>query len=301
MRGPAALLVRLVLWAVPAVLLVYAGTLAMRPTSVDEHYVKLSSGETVNGLLIGSSRMSQGVDPERVFANTGFEGSVLNFAFTNVTSPYGEVYNRAILKRARGVHNGVFVLEVNPWIFARDRRETVPRETGRTLDGLVQLSGHPNLDYLVRKTKRQWYQACTGPEHPLYPEASGWLHVDLDWSGLDMDSTRHAKLERYRVLEPHYVLDSTRLRSFEVLVSELRKRGQVVGLELPVSSGMAEIEQRVFPAFESWISDLQGQLPIVRLRDSVAYVTHDGNHLMRASAEELSAWLNRTGLLLNAE
>lgn len=288
---------RLATWAVPMILITYVLWGVMEPTSVDEHYAKLSATSELNGLLVGSSRMSQGVVPSRAFAGSQHDKRVLNFAFTNQTSPYGEVYNQAILDRSSEMSDAMFVLEINPWIFARDKHESEPRERGRILDGLVQIQGHPNMDYAVRKMSRQWYEAALGPEHPLYVEEDGWLHVELDWSKMDMDSCRIEKLKRYQKLKGHYALDSVRLSAFFGLVDSLKMRGKVVGLELPVSRAMAELEAEVFPEFESWVQKIAADLRVVRLRDSLHYETHDGNHLLPASARALSDWLANSGAL----
>ena len=191
----------------------------------------------------------------------------------------------------------MFVVEVNPWTFARDKREPSPRETGKILDGLYQTQGHPNLDYALRKMSRQWYHAALGPEHPLYVERDGWLHVELDWNTMDMDSCRTAKFERYQKLEGHYTLDTTRLAAFFKLVDQLRSQGYVVGLELPVSAPMSELEDSVFPDFASWVDEIGKKIPVIRMRDSLHYETHDGNHLLPASARALSDWLANSGTL----
>lgn len=287
--------VRLVLFLIPGLALVWVLMSTVDPSNVDEHYPKLCAGE-VQGLFIGSSRMSQALNPEAVGKGTKWEGALLNFAFTNATSPYGALYSESVLRRAEDIEDGLFILEINPWILSRDSREEEPREKGKTLDDLWSVSGHPNISYLLGKSKKQLWQLWTQEQGRLEISRDGWLKVAMELDSLDLPQRYQEKLEAYRDILPHYRGSSDRIQAFHELVEALKKKGEVVIVRIPVSEEMVALEKEL--ALETTLASDLEWLASERVLDftndpeAAALVTHDGNHLHYSSALRFSQLVN---------
>lgn len=255
----------------------------------DGAYMKVASPRA-QSLIIGTSRAGQGLQP-------GFFGKeMFNFGFSIIDSPYGATYHRAIRRKLKKGGDAAFIVEVNP-VALSDYEKTEPREDKATLGRIFMVSGHPNLNYLLRCHEGpMWKLALPSepPEIPFVVHRDGWTELRDPRVPLQPEDRIAGTSEYYRKIFNRARPSSDRLAWLEKTVRMLSGRGRALLVRLPVGEEMRAMETEYWPEFDAAIGE-------VAERTGVEYVnlialsrddwTVDGSHLNREAGARISALL----------
>jgi hypothetical protein len=280
-------------------LICFLGLLALGPVllsgRVDAFYARFT-GPPAGSLILGTSRAAQGIRPEVLTAQLGaaFEGPLLNYAFTLTHSPYGPAYLRSIGRKLRpDVHNGLFILAVDPWSLSLTGPEGQFPEDNSFIGQLPQVSQNPNLPYLTRYQTKPLYRLlldyATATER-LHPD--GWLEVRIATDSATVRTRTSRKVLDYRNLLATQHLSAGRLGALRQTIMLLRQHGRVCLVRLPVGAPLFKLEQEYQPGFDQLMRQLALAQAVPYLNYSTQpYATTDGNHLQRDAAAAFSRQL----------
>jgi hypothetical protein len=261
---------------------VVGSVMSVPKNRVDEFYARFTTPKA-NSLVIGSSRAAQG------FVTEEWPRPITNFAFSLANSPYGEVYNRAILEKLEMSALGEVIIEVNPLTFSFDTVQNPMQEgerfteKGKHLDRMHFFNNDPNLEYL--------FTSFDGPLIKLWAEPSkynlhedGWLEVGGD-ADVDLES-RQGTIDKgksnYEKVFQTKRLSQVRINAFKELLTTLRANKNVYLVRFPVSAEMLEMEQNFCPEFDSLMETTASAAGIDYLNYSMVspvYITNDLHHL----------------------
>lgn len=295
----------------PTILLLKAGGLAVfaliavgaflqygLTPSFDSYYYRFTQTTPPSSLLLGSSRVAQGLQPasfERVWQQAGKDLSLLNYAFTLGHSPFGEGYLNSI-KRKLGDNpeKGVFILGVDPWMVSLEQGERMDslRETALCVNQMEYVNFNPNFEYAFKFLSSPWYQNWVDTElRKGILHRDGWLEISVDMAPDKQHARHQAKLAGYQEKALSWTLSDMRMTYLKETIAYLLDRGKVMLVRLPVSQEMEAIERQVAPNFEQSMQSLASTFDIPYLSywaQSERFEYTDGNHLWKESGQKLS-------------
>ena len=265
--------------------------------SSDPFYRRFTT-PTQHSMILGTSRAAQGIRPaefDDLLGHFNFAGPLYNFSFTNLHSPYGAAYLRAIRKKlSPDTRNGIFILVVDPWSISSIEQLPAPRESASFIGRLKCYSCQPNLEYLIHYFQNRYiailFNLVRTPSMAVQPD--GWLKVNIP---MDEVSIRHRTLQKLEDYEhrqlPRYQPSAERLMSLHQTIEFLEAYGQVVLVRLPVPTVMLDLENRLMPDFDEKIEKTARQynLPYYNyVEENHRYIFTDGNHLSPDAAARFS-------------
>ena len=262
---------------------------------VDAFYGRFTS-PPAGSLILGTSRAAQGIQPAVLAARLGggFDGPLLNYAFTLTHSPYGPAYLASIRRKLRPeVKNGLFILAVDPWSLSLTGPEGAFPEDQSFIGQLQQVSQNPNLPYLTRYQTKPLYRLpldyATATER-LHPD--GWLEVRIGTDSAQVRARTIRKLQDYRRLAASQHLSAGRLQALRQTIAFLKPHGRVVLVRLPIGPALLALENTYQPSFDQQMRRLAADFSLPYLDYSARpYATTDGNHLQRPASQAFSEQL----------
>ncbi len=273
----------------------------MADGSTDSFYLKLTTPKQ-KSLIIGSSRAAQGLQPEII--NEVIEGKELyNFAFSRVHTPYGEPYFKSVQKKVQpNVEDGLFVLEVNPWVVSEKENEQeieIFYESRGFLGKVNNVDLNPNFEYLIESFGKRYIDIISNKfvasdKINVIVQSDGWCKVSLP-DAYDQKKVKKSTLERYQLIQQEYKgVSDKRMKSLIEIVNYLKAHGTVILIRLPVCDDMLEIENKLIPDFDGLMSQVAKKMNIkyintMPLREQ--YLYSDGHHLETNSSMEFSKYL----------
>lgn len=279
----------------------------------DPYYLKFT-GNPPSSLVIGTSRASQAIVPERfaaLFHEQNFEGPMMNFSFTALSSPYGEVYLRAIQKKINPqTKNGLFIVAVDPYSLAEAVPDAVGKkpalpETKGALYHTRTFNSTPNYEYLLRNYNHGWgylwFQHIDLFHNETVLQPDGWLRIDVPMDSVSIAKRSKGKIENHRKSIGMYTLSPMRLQYLEETIRFLQQHGEVYLLRLPVSSVIYDIEKDILPGFEEAVQEIAAKtsVPYRNMNDQWQLFQYkDGHHMGKESAlacsDSLVNWIRLT-------
>jgi hypothetical protein len=279
---------------------VHAGVGFWAGGHTDAYYLRFAT-PAQRSLILGTSRAAQGLVPAVLNAElerAGYAGPMFNFAFTNMHSPYGPAYRRAVQhKLDPNTKNGLFLLSVDPWsLSAKEENAGNPalfRESELPISTLDCFTCAPNWQYLRQHYSKAWgsilLQPWLTPE--LFLHRDGWLEVTVPMAGQDVARRTQEKITQYQQLTNAYVPSPLRKDALLALIQWLQKHGEVVLVRLPVGQELLAIEQAYWPGFTTELQAIAQKQGVAYHDLTTAFPTlqfTDGNHLYQASAKKVS-------------
>lgn len=275
---------------------------------MDDAYLRFT-GERRASMILGTSRAAQGLRPDVIdqfLGESDGHGSLFNFAFTIVHSPYGPSYVQAVEgKLDKRTTNGVFLLAIDPWSlcdrFDKQGHLLPMQETKHDLINQWTYSGTPNYEYLIRHTPSGWGSLIGGPLHRSNEFAllheDGWLEIQIPMDSAAVRERSTKKLEYFRTVQlPRNRPSEHRIQALERMIDLLRQHGRVYLLRMPVSDPVLAVEEQVWPGFDQRIQGIAAThaVPYWNLMpERSSYTYTDGNHIDRVSSKELSTEVGR--------
>jgi hypothetical protein len=203
-------------------------------------------------IVTGSSRALLGINPDIVDPHGTFAKPFLNFAFTQKTSPYGEVYYDAIRKKIdRSVTNGLFILEVNPLAIYSYTEDQAEEEL--ILGRMHFFSLDPNLEYpLINGEKPAYMFYFVRPKvfDGVTMHTNGWNESNAPIDSVYKIGKIKEQYDAHADLFSRARDSSYRLEWLRKTITALDAYGTVVLVRVPVSPQMASLENQYYPAFD---------------------------------------------------
>lgn len=268
-----------------------------------DYAYKRFTSEKQASLIIGTSRATQGIQPQvvnRFLSNKQFDLPIYNFSFTIGDSPFGEVYFNAIKKKLKkNKNNSLFIIAVDPWSLSLIDEEIykgIPsREDDNCLNMIRFISIKPNFEYLFRYfhptiDPSWWSVFVSSPVGHLHDD--GWYEVNYKMDAVAVKKNIREKLtvySQYKVLK-----SDERLNSLIKILTYLKKYGSVYMCRIPVDEEMFLLEDKVWKDFDVDMSSIANRhsVPYFTFRsDHARFKTIDGNHLYKDDGKIFTAEL----------
>jgi len=259
----------------------------------DAFYLKFTS-PTQSNLILGTSKAAQGIQPRLLEEASG--KPFLNYAFTEIHSPYGPSYLRSIEKKLdKEERSGIFILSIDPWSISAASDDpndsTQFRELGLAVDNTDFVNLSPNFPYLIENLSGEYYTILTQRNPEFYLHYDGWLEVKLIRTLSEVAQRRKEKLAYHQKNSlPYYKFSSLRFKYLQKTINFLQAHGEVYLIRLPIHPQMMELEKEMMSDFQVkvdlLISEVDGYLDLTEFNADYSYI--DGTHLDVSSSTKLS-------------
>jgi hypothetical protein len=280
-------------------LLIHAAMIPLVDGNTMIYFYKCSSEKQEN-LIIGTSRASQAIMPSVIKDSLGID--MLNFAFNGTTSPYGQVYARAIEEKLKAnTTGGTFIVCVDPWSLRimKDSitgEEEFPEEKN-ILNKLHWFNGYPNIEFILKDYNQGWGNIAYTQwrkNSSVNGHEDGWIEVTREINADDIAKRTIGKANGFRNSLGDSEIAQYRINEMKLLIEKLSNKGDVFLVRLPVSETIFEIEEEFYPAFDSLISSLSATynapyFSMQALHDEVVF--NDGHHINRSYAPKCTAMI----------
>lgn len=273
---------------------------SMADGTTDAFYEKLSSPKQ-SSLIVGSSRVSQGVHPNIIDSILGTKG-LYNYGFTITSSPYGKAYYNSISGKLDGKSkNGNFIIAVTPWSLSEykynHKKDGKYLEEGDFISKTSFVNMNPNIEYLlesfnskneaiIRNKKRK------GLYQTFFVHENGWLEVTIESDMISNSLRTKNKIETYKKKVIKYKgFSEYRFGYLKKTIELFKEHGQVYLVRIPVVDAMLEIENELVPNFDDIMNETSKEygIPYINMmpfNDQYNYT--DGNHLTVSSGKKFS-------------
>ena len=263
-------------------------------------YFHKCSSEKQESLIIGTSRASQAIMPSVIKDSLGID--MFNFAFNGTTSPYGQVYTRAIEEKLKAnTTEGTFIVCVDPWSLRimKDSitgEEEFPEEKN-ILNKLHWFNGYPNVEFILKDYNQGWGNIAFTQwrkNSSVYGHHDGWIEVTREINADDIAKRTIGKANGFRNSLRDSEIAQYRINEMKLLIEKLSNKGDVFLVRLPVSETIFEIEEEFYPAFDSLITSLSTKFnapyfSMQPLHEEVVF--NDGHHINRSYAPKCTAMI----------
>jgi hypothetical protein len=275
------------------------------PQLVDRSYLKVTTPKATS-LILGTSRAAQGFFPQTINEKVGktFEGYIINHGFTLGLSPYGPSYERFIKQKIiSGTKNGIYILEVDPYAFATPVQNvnddtTYFFENLSFIGNISSSSTNPNLEYLSSYYSERhfavehWYNTLMDNKRAVLDNnIYGSMNVTVKKDAFSQSDRMEKRLSIYKRDAENVKFSPKRYEAFKRTIKYLQSRGTVYLVRVPVSEQMKEMEEFAFGQFDAKMQDAAKEFNCMYfnyINECKNYITTDGSHLQKESAQKLT-------------
>lgn len=280
--------------------------LYMADGSTDAFYKKFTSDKQ-NSLIIGSSRAAQGLQPS--FINKILKrNDIYNYAFTLIHTPFGEPYYRSVKSKLKTeVVDGIFILEVSPWILSElkdfSKLPNKKREYNTFIDKTRFVNIHPNPEYLIESFKDRYLKIITNKYRKsdyqtFFVHDDGWLEVKIVSDLFSVEQRTSNKIKKYRKdMLSYKALTDYRFQYLSQMINLLKDKGEVVMVRIPIDNKMLAIENELSPNFNKTMKEFSEKNNVPYINATLKnkdYNYTDGNHLNIESGKRFSIYIANT-------
>lgn len=274
----------------------------MADGTTDEYYLRFTTGKQ-RSMILGGSRAAQGLHPSvfnGIDAPSEFEGPIYNFSFTIAHSPYGPTYQHAIKEKLDATaKNGLFILQVDPWLLSDPKDSASGTEAERALGEQLTWNVRPNYEYLTRYWDRGWGALGHWPQRDadttseVLADGRLRLHVPMDTATVRRRTENKIRTYREEYL-PGRSLSPERMDHLGRTIRLLRQHGRVALVRLPVCKAIADMEDSFAPDLNASMAEMAVNTGASYIRlDTMAATFTDGNHLDEVSGLRVTEALRK--------
>ncbi|WP_303317693.1 hypothetical protein Q4Q34_17410 [Flavivirga abyssicola] len=258
--------------------------------NVDYFYEKFTTPK-VKSMIIGDSRSFQGVQPSIInqyFHNSKKYGlPILNYSFTGSQAISGPLYTESILKKLdKKTTNGLFIISITPDFltskvgFRNDLGEF--REANQPPHNMDIVDVNPNYEYLLKNIAYFHFKALFRKNSKTHKD--GWLEEsNLPTDTLVFNTWRKHQIDLFLEDRNMYKISDFRVNSFNVLIKELKKYGEVYLIRMPISKEFLTLENSYYPKLSTIVDSIAkiNEIPFFNFNnsDKLQYKTYDGHHI----------------------
>jgi len=250
----------------------------------DYFYVKFTTPKQ-HSMILGDSRSMQGILPAILNQNldSRFEKPIYNYSFTLGQIAYGPAYLKSIERKLDpNTKNGIFILNVSPWILAE--REMDDPKNGRFFEtdmpphNMECVDRNPNLEYVYRNFRYFHFKAIF--RRITKTHRDGWLEQQLPNDKLILKKWKAGLLQDFKYKADRWNTSKYRMASLDSTVAFLSRYGKVYLVRMPVDAEVLAIENRFWPDFDPQIEMVANKHRAAYFRFGAGnFGTYDGNHL----------------------
>lgn len=272
----------------------------------DSYYLRFTNGQH-RSMILGTSRAAQGLNPAVIDSILGNYSPIGNFAFANVSSPYGQVYFEAIRKKIDTTatdKKNIFILAVSPWsISTLDKSDDISKFRERNLFltkiKSINKKGKPNFEYLMKEYAQSWGKILYNPvDNQAFLHDNGWLEISVSMNRSEVQKRTSEKVIAYHTNATVYQYSPNRMNYLKQTILFLKKYGSVHLVRLPISEPMGAVESKYMPEFDTKMNLLSQEHNLKYWSfapQNANYDYTDGNHLYYKSSlkvsEVLAKWI----------
>lgn len=281
------------------ILISVLGVFSLADGSTDAMYLRFTTPKQ-KSMVVGASRAAQGIQPNKVNHILN-RNDLYNYAFQGPSSPYGEIYLASVKRKLDTTStNGLFVLEVNPWVIGLNKRNTgeeyLTEEDG-FLFNTKYVNLNPNIEYLIESLDKKNAHIIRnryrkGEDLTYFIENDGWLHVTLKSDSISKINRTVAKIKQYKdKLLGYHGVSAYRKTSLLKTIQFLQLYGEVYLVRMPISEEVLKIENEILPNFNKLMTtiSINNELNYINMMPHrMDYEFTDGNHLDANSSLKFS-------------
>ena len=208
---------------------------------------------------------------------------IFNFAFSNLQSPYGEIYFESIKNKLDHSSNkGIFIIAVHPMNISS--RYEVPRDENSFLKD-VPVDKSLNIAYLLKYYKKKYYHIFLKNEH-LFLQDDGHVNVTISMDSLIVNKRTEKTVKNYSEDMGHWKFSKERLGFLSNTIAHLKNHGEVYLIRMPSNEELFFIENAIVPDFDMKMKKLSTQHNIDYIsfvNKSKEFIYTDGFHLHKDS------------------
>tara|TARA_Y100000768_G_C23969769_1_gene679924 strand:- start:564 stop:1451 length:888 start_codon:yes stop_codon:yes gene_type:complete len=257
----------------------------------DVYYLKIASPKQ-SSLILGDSRAAQGIVPH-IMNDILDRNDIFNFAFSNLQSPYGEIYFESIKNKLDHSSNeGIFIIAVSPMNISS--RYEVPRDENSFLKD-VPVDKSLNLAYLLKYYKKKYYHIFLKDKH-LFLQNDGHVNVTISMDSLIVNKRTENMIKSQSKNMGQWKFSQERLGFLSNTIAHLKNHGEVYLIRMPSNEELFFIENAVVPDFDmkmKKLSTLHNIDYISFVNKSKEFIYTDGFHLHKDSAIKFSKILSK--------
>lgn len=250
----------------------------------DYFYVKFTTPKQ-HSMILGDSRSMQGILPSIVNRNLDnqFEKPVYNYSFTLGQIAYGPAYLESIKRKLDpNTRNGVFILNVSPWILTE--RELDDPQNNRYFESdmpphnMQSVDRKPNLEYVYRNFSYFHFKAIFRGITQTHED--GWLEQQLPTDQSELKQWKIDLLQDFGQKAKTWKPSSYRMAALNETVAYLSRYGKVYLVRMPVDAEVLAIEDDFWADFDAQVKSVsvKNRAPYFRF-GAGRFTTYDGNHL----------------------
>lgn len=265
---------------------------------VDFFYNKVISPPQFS-MITGDSKSLMGIRPDVVDKEMEghFKGPMFNMSLTANHVAYGDVYLNTIRKKLdKTSKNGLFILNVNPWLLSErdtdDFKNGVFFEKDLAPHNLWFMSMNPNPEYVIRNFNMFNLDGFINKEVTVH--LNGWMEK----KDLPSDSLTERKLnqhyeELYPAMAKTWKKSPLRVSKLRETIQFLNKYGTVILVRMPTGQNIVAIENVYWPHFNAEMQAVSknNASHFINYADSRQFHTFDGIHLNKKNAAIFTAAL----------
>lgn len=261
------------------ILIKYGGT-------VDYFYLKFTVPKQTS-MILGDSRSMEGIRPDVInqeLKDVGFDLPMFNYSFTIVQISYGKPYTESIKRKLKPSPNGLFILNVNPWLFTNrkgdDLENGIYAEKCKPPNNMHFVDLNPNPEYFFKNRRYLHFRTLLTGNTELHKD--GWSEKKIiAKDSSELKKWKEEQVNMYNDFAENDRKSEIRLEDFSELIRFLKQNGKVVLVRMPVNSQILAMEDRFWPGFDGDMEIISNQLGsnYFNFSKENKYQTYDGNHL----------------------
>ncbi len=260
--------------------------------AIDYFYEKFTTPKA-KSMIMGDSRSLQGIQPRvmnEYFKDSDLDLPMFNYSFTIAQALIGPLYNESILKKLDTTSDkGIFIISITPEMLTSKKgyanEKGVFREEGQPPHNMKFVATNPNYEYVIKNLSFFHFKGAFGKNAVVHKD--GWLEENnLPKSKKVLQEWKDHQIELFLNNREEYYLSDIRINSLKDLIKELKNRGNVFLVRMPISKEFLEYEEKYYPGFDEIVDSIANENSISYFNfnpNNEAYETYDGHHINKFS------------------
>ena len=228
---------------------------------VDYYYLKFTS-KPQKSLILGYSKSFMGIQPEIMNAELTKNkyAPIFNYAFTFGEIAYGDYYLNAIKRKLDlNTTNGLFILEVNPWLLTERDTDNFQKgvffEANLPPNNMVFVNSNPNFEYFIRNVKNVHFTTIFKRNSRLHEDGFFEDH-NIPSDSISIKKANENREKDYLGFTHKHKISNYRLKKLNETIIFLKKHGKVILLRMPSAPKIESIENKFWITFDADMKNL---------------------------------------------
>ena len=267
------------------------------------------------GLICGTSRTEQGIDPESLSSQCPDLKGIYNYSFNLGDSPWSSQYASAItnkLAQSTTSSSGILVLSIDPWNLHNSKPKPSPflglLNNSEWIQTHLYATSTSPLQNITGNSQKEISKAIFTALRSKRPtktllQPNGWLPNTRFRDSTFTEIETKKKIESYQSLYPRSDTwpEQEALTAIKTTIQKFKEQkpsGSIILLRPPVRHEMLNLENTVYPELNEIVESLALENNAIFLDGNLiseGLVFNDAHHLYHESAKtfskRLGAWI----------